>query len=140
MKAEDEIKLNINFEDLNQFVFDIDNLQKWLHYVEELENITINQEIKGSYVSMKINLFQKPKTFNFRISEFERNKKIRIKANLPFLFEITIKTYQALDGYAYLSLKTKCKPKSILFLFLRKRLKAKNRISLEILKERLKTF
>lgn len=140
MKVENEIKINVHFEELNHFIFNIDNLPKWLNYIDALEHITMNQEIKGSYILMNINIFKKPISFNFRISEYEKNKKIRIKANLPFLFEITIKTFQSIDGNCYVKLKTKCKPNSILFLFRRKKLKRNNNISLENLEEYFRLF
>jgi hypothetical protein len=135
MKADNEKKLFVNIDLLNGFIFDIDNLPKWINYVDGLDHITMNQEIKGSYVALKINLFNNEKIFHFRISEYEKNKKIRLKSNSPFFFEITIKSYQSVDGFSYIKLKTKLKPRGILHLFLTKKLRLKNKISLDILQE-----
>jgi hypothetical protein len=135
MRADNEKKLFVNIDLLNSFVFDIDNLPKWINYVDGLDHITMNQEIKGSYVALKINLFKNEKIFHFRISEYEKNKKIRLKSNSPFFFEITIKSYQSVDGFSYIKLKTKLKPRGILHLFLTKKLRLKNKISLDILQE-----
>lgn len=133
MKAEDEKKIPVKFQQLNEFIFSIDNLSKWLNYVDQLDKITMCQEVKGSFISMKINLFRKNQAFQFRIKEFEKNKKIRLKAIQPYFFEITIKTFQAVDGFSYVVLKTKTKPQGIFILFGRKKLKSKNKFSLEIL-------
>lgn len=133
MKIENEKKIFVKFHDLNEFVFNLNNLPKWLAYVESLEQITINQEVKGSYLSLKINIFKKNQVFNFRVSEFEKNKKIKLKSIQPFLFEITIKTLQSVDGNSYVILKTKCKAKGFFIFFSRKKLRSKNKFSLEIL-------
>ncbi|MBI2258029.1 MAG: hypothetical protein HYU67_03920 [Flavobacteriia bacterium] len=138
MKMEDEKKLMIKFHFLNEFIFEIDNLPLWLRYIDGLEHVTMHQNIKGSCIVIKINLFKKNQVFNFRISEYEKNKKIKLKSYHPYLFEITIKTYQAVNGFSYVHLKTKCKPQGLFLFFGRKKLQNKSKLSLETLGEYLK--
>ncbi len=130
MKAQEEKKILVQFNEVNDYIFNIDHLPKWLNYVENLKHITMNQEIKGSYISMEINLFRKVENFHFRISEYEKNKKIRLKSKTPFFFEITIKIEKSIDGFSYVNLKTKIKPKNFLILLRRKKLISSTSLSL----------
>jgi hypothetical protein len=135
MKVEDEKKMSIKFDQANEFIFQIKNLSNWLSYVNDLDYITKIQDETGSYLKVEINLFKNNQHFKFKIIEFEKNKKIKIKATKPFLFEIILKTEQLVDGGTYVKLKTKCKPNNILFLFSKKKLRRNNRISLENLEK-----
>lgn len=135
MKVEDEKKIAVKFHQLNEYIYSIENLPKWVHYIDDLENMTMTQDIKNSIVSAKVSLFRKKQDFQFRIREYEKNKKIRLKSVQPYFFEITVKTLQAVDGSTYVTLKTKAKPQGLFLLFGRKKLRTKNRYSLEILEE-----
>lgn len=140
MKIENELKLPIKFNELNEFIYNIDNLTKWISYIEQVDWITPPPPMKGSYLAFLIKLFGKAKQFNFKISEFEKNKKIKLKAMNPYILEITIRTFQSVDNLSYIVLKTKVKPFGLLKLLYplnKSILSSKNKLSIDILRELL---
>lgn len=110
MKTEFEIEIRKSNAKVCAELFNINGWNQWLSKVEAVDWITPQPLIVGSYFSVKSNILHKELGFTFKVVEFEKNKKLKVRSTKPYNYEITIKCIPTVNNTSIVTLRQKIKP------------------------------